>query len=56
MTTATSQARGAVVVESVDFAVPGGGTIGPRFASWQEAVEHARERNHAAGIPRSAGQ
>jgi putative endonuclease len=43
MTTATRQARGAVVVESVDFAVPGGGTIGPRFATWQEAVNHARE-------------
>lgn len=29
-------------VELVDFAVPCGGTIGPRFPSWQEAVDYAR--------------
>jgi hypothetical protein len=30
-------------VEQVDFAIPTSGTIGPRFASWQEAVRSARE-------------
>jgi putative endonuclease len=43
MTAASRQPPGAVEVQSVDFAVPGRGTIGPRFASWQEAVDHARE-------------
>jgi putative endonuclease len=44
MTTASRRARGPEVVQSVDFAVPGGGTIGPRFASWQEAVDHAQKQ------------
>jgi hypothetical protein len=30
-------------VELVDFAVPTGGTIGLRFASWPQAVARARE-------------
>jgi putative endonuclease len=42
MTPLSSQARQPEQVERVDFAVPGGGTIGPRFPSWQEAVDHAR--------------
>ena len=45
MTTASSNTRQAVQVERVDFAVPyPAGTIGPRFATWQQAVDHARER------------
>jgi len=41
MTLVSSQAGQPEQVERVDFAVPGGGTIGPRFPSWQEAVDHA---------------
>jgi putative endonuclease len=42
MTTLSRQTRQAEIVEQVDFAVPAGGTIGPRFPSWREAVDHAR--------------
>jgi len=31
------------LVSAVDFAVPDHATIGPRFPSWGEAVDHARE-------------
>jgi len=43
MATASSSTCQAVRVERVDFAVPcPAGTIGPRFPSWQQAVDHAR--------------
>ena len=43
MTTARSNTRRAVLVERVDFAVPyPAGTIGPRFQTWRQAVDHAR--------------
>jgi hypothetical protein len=43
VTTVSSEASRAVEVEGVDFAVPAAATIGVRFASWREAVDHARE-------------
>jgi putative endonuclease len=42
MTTASSHIRPEEHVEHVDFAVPGGASTGPRFAAWQDAVDHAR--------------
>jgi len=42
MTTVSSQPGQPEQVERVDFAVPAGGTAGPRFGAWQEAVDHAQ--------------
>lgn len=44
MTTLSGESRQAEIAERVDFAVPAGGTIGPRFPFWREAVDHARGR------------
>jgi hypothetical protein len=41
-TAVTAPPTRGVIVTDVDFAVPTHATIGPRFASWKEAVAHAR--------------
>lgn len=42
---------GRTLVSGVDFAVPGHYDIGDRFPSWDEAVQHAREKIVAHRYP-----